>query len=333
MSNKDNIRNDEANQMYFVLRKFPELQNLALDCLHRPEDVVTGSELNSKTKSTSILNLNNSRKKRLPAEFSLPLEDQCTRKTLFPYVGSIASIPEVNEKMDNIRKSVLIERLNYRKSLAKERESFFPLSQIKNKVIDPLNSARSKLTKASLCFDSRSFINSLAGFQEGEPMSKEDVDTQLKRCLQINLSTEENDALFNSMDIDNSKYIDPVEFTRYFLSLGNIARDKSKQIIKIKKKRKEDLVKKEILDEMERQKRWEELSISSFVENDKHTAMKKLRDAAFKWDSTVDTLTTASFEGKYFKLNIYNFLNILLLYNLFFSFFIYLYSKFKTMGI
>lgn len=320
MSN--NIRNDEANRMYFVLRKFPELQNLALDCLHRPEDVVTGSGLNCKTKSNSILNLNNNRKKRLPAEFSLPLEDQCTRKILLPHVGSITSIPEVNEKMDNIRKSVLIERVNYRKSLAKERESFFPLSQIENKVIDPLESARAKLTKASLCFDSRSFINSLAGFQEGEPMNKEDVDIQLKRCLQINLSTEENDALFNSMDKDNSMYIDPVEFTRYFLSLGNIARDKSKQLIQINKKRKEDAIKKQIEDEVERQKKWEELSIASFVDNDKLTAMKKLRDAAFKWDSSVDTLTSAAFEGNYFIFYII-YINNFKIINVFFFIFIY----------
>ena len=84
---------------------------------------------------------------------------------------------------------------------------------------DPLAIANEKLSKAAMSFTPLGSMNVLAGFQ-GQDLNKEELAVQLRRCLQIMLRKEELSALFDSMDVDGSGFIDGVEFTRYFLTLG-----------------------------------------------------------------------------------------------------------------
>lgn len=84
---------------------------------------------------------------------------------------------------------------------------------------DALTEANAKLTKISISFDSGGTNSHLAGFQ-GSKLNKKDFNTQLRRCLNINLRRIELDTLFARMDDDCSGLIDGVEFIRYFFGLG-----------------------------------------------------------------------------------------------------------------
>jgi hypothetical protein len=92
--------------------------------------------------------------------------------------------------------------------------------------VAPVDSADKKLEKISISFDSQSYNSHLAGFS-GSKLAKREFAIQLRRCLNINLSKAEQDALFNKMDVDGSGLIDGVEFVRYFFALGKNARAKT----------------------------------------------------------------------------------------------------------
>lgn len=105
-----------------------------------------------------------------------------------------------------------------------------PHSQVP--AVDPLVSGNEKLTKFAVRYDSRRMNNDLDGFHE-RILDKAYFDYQLKRCLCIYLTPEELDAVFTSIDMDRSGYIDGVEFLRYFFKLGMAARDHIRlQVIK-----------------------------------------------------------------------------------------------------
>ena len=55
-------------------------------------------------------------------------------------------------------------------------------------------------------------------------LTKKELSVLMRRCLNITLKQVELDALFECMDVDKSNLIDGVEFTRYFIDLGNKAR-------------------------------------------------------------------------------------------------------------
>lgn len=92
--------------------------------------------------------------------------------------------------------------------------------------IAPVDAADHKLAKISISFDSQSYNSHLAGFS-GSKLNKREFFIQLRRCLNINLSRVERDALFEKMDVDRSGLIDGVEFVRYFFALGKNARAKT----------------------------------------------------------------------------------------------------------
>lgn len=150
---------------------------------------------------------------------------------------------------------------------------------------DPVTAADQKLTKVSISFDSRSANNDLSGFS-GALLNKRDFQTQLRRCLNINLKQIEVDALFAKMDVDNSGLIDGVEFVRYFFALGIEARWKRhiEKMLRNTKRLEEEKQKK--IDDANKMKEWEAAQVSAFDEADTISAMKKLQNAAFCWDPT-----------------------------------------------
>jgi len=188
-------------------------------------------------------------------------------------------ISEVNA-MRKVKSLLLAERAKKRDEAAAERP------KITGKKMTPLQSAEVKLAKTSLKYDKRCINDDLAGFVDGPGLTLEQLDIQLKRCLNIILSPEELEALFLSMDLDNNKCIDGVEFSRYFFKLGNEYRDRirskkakileDKKILE-KKKKTEDEIK---------QQQYEESVISEFTEKQADDAMKMLSDRAHYFDAS-----------------------------------------------
>ena len=151
--------------------------------------------------------------------------------------------------------------------------------------IDPLVSANNKLAKASISYAPTPNMNILAGFQ-GQDLNPDEFNVQCKRCLQVNLSKKELHALFNSMDADGSGLIDGVEFTRYFLTVGNIAREKV-QLSRIEKQRREEFhLKQHAIEEENKIKLWEKAQVSHDT-TDEHEkkVFKNLAKVALHWDN------------------------------------------------
>merc|ERR1719218_469205 len=97
-----------------------------------------------------------------------------------------------------------------------------------------------------MIYDKRRMNDDLAGFSDGPPLTFGEFDTQLKRCLNINLTRVEIQALFDHMDLDGNKVIDAVEFVRYFFKVGaeyhnqikekqEVVRKKEEQVVEIKR--------------------------------------------------------------------------------------------------
>ena len=150
---------------------------------------------------------------------------------------------------------------------------------------DPLAVANDKMSKAAMSFTPLGSMNVLAGFQ-GQDLDKEQLAVQLQRCLQIVLSKEELTALFDSMDTDRSGLIDGVEFTRYFLTMGNIARSKKiEDKVRLEREEKERL-KKEAEDASLAAKSWEASQVSEGISTaDEDRVFARLAKIALYWDA------------------------------------------------
>jgi hypothetical protein len=215
---------------------------------------------------------------------------------------SKSSLTELSSVMDDFRK-ILIE--NRRKnvmsgssSVASQSTASLKSESAEYEGLTPLEIANKKLKKISVSFDSQSYNSHLAGFQ-GAKLTKNEFETLLRRCLNINLKRIELDALFDTMDADGSLLIDGVEFIRYFFQLGNEARWKMLIDTKeIQTKRKERMKHRRIL-EQQRIKEWEDAQIKKFSDKDYISAMVKLKDAAFNWDPSnhIDSVFTKGFEA------------------------------------
>lgn len=162
--------------------------------------------------------------------------------------------------------------------------------------VDPLTSSNNKLAKASLSYAPTGQVNILQGFQ-GQDLTEEEFDVQLKRCLQVNLSKKELHAMFTAMDADGSGLIDGVEFTRYFLTVGNIARDKIRMAALEKQRREDHMLKMAKIEEHDRLKMWENSQVSVETnENDEERVFRKLALIALHWDNGA-TLSGAKLVG------------------------------------
>ena len=130
---------------------------------------------------------------------------------------------EINH-ISKINRILLTERGKQREALAAERA--LSMGTVLKVELTPLVSAEKKLANIAIKYDARRMNNDLAGFIYGPELTYDEFDTQLRRCLNINLSNEELHALFHQMDSDGNKHIDGVEFTRYFFDLGYKERDR-----------------------------------------------------------------------------------------------------------
>lgn len=152
----------------------------------------------------------------------------------------------------------------------------------------PLEVANAKLTKAALSFTAAGEVNPLKGFQ-GQDLNMEEFNVQLRRCMQINLKKKELKALFGSMDADDSGLIDGVEFTRYFFTLGNVARNKLQVELVASRRREVDEEMRQRVEDDKRMKDWESSHISdleTITTEDEARVFSRLADVALKWDST-----------------------------------------------
>jgi hypothetical protein len=150
---------------------------------------------------------------------------------------------------------------------------------------DPLTTANAKLAKASLSYAPSAEYNILAGFQ-GQDLNEAEFDVQLRRCLQVNLSKKELTAMFRSMDADGSGLIDGVEFTRYFLTVGNIARETTRLETLHKGRREAHRAKMHAIEEVERVKLWESSQIShDTTVEDEQRIFQRLAKVALHWDN------------------------------------------------
>jgi hypothetical protein len=106
-----------------------------------------------------------------------------------------SSFGEINA-MRNVRSGFIGQR-------AKERDE---AALLRPKAIEkkttPLERAELKLAKCSMKYDKRRMNDDLAGFHDGPGLTFDEFDVQLKRCLNIKLTKEECDALFEHMDKD-----------------------------------------------------------------------------------------------------------------------------------
>lgn len=150
-----------------------------------------------------------------------------------------------------------------------------------------LASAEHKLAKAALSFNPLSTVNVLVGFQ-GMPMTLSELNSQLKRSLSINLTKSELQALFDSMDVDGSGFIDGVEFTRYFLSQGVEERKKHKLGTLQRTWQAENERRCAEEKETDMLVAWQAAQVKSSRPEDEESVMRKLENIALKWDSCSD---------------------------------------------
>jgi hypothetical protein len=201
------------------------------------------------------------------------------------------SVVDELQGMTHIRGVLLGERARIRDLRAQERSIVDRTHEL-----SPLERANEKLTKASVSFNALSANNDLSGFQ-GRPLTVTELDVQLKRCLNIKLKSDELAAVFRVMDLDDSKDIDGVEFTRYFFKLGSdaIALMRKRELEREEKEREEKRRLEE--EEARRRKEYEAAHIAPFTEEEKESAMKKLARRAYFFDHNhfIDVLLVRDF--------------------------------------
>jgi hypothetical protein len=152
---------------------------------------------------------------------------------------------------------------------------------------DPLLRANEKLKKIAVSFDPSSTNSHLAGFQ-GAKLHKQEFAILLRRCLNIQLRSVELDALFHTMDADNSSLIDGVEFIRYFFHLGNEAKALMQLETKERQQRRLQRMKEKKEKAMLREIQWQKAQIASFTHKDLASMREKLQKAAFWYDPNND---------------------------------------------
>ena len=272
----------EADHYFRATRQFPELLN-SLRGVERNQKLL-GRDM---TTTRRFANQDGKMKTRSP------LQLKSTHK-LDKLTGSC--LTSLNS-MNSMRNVLMSERARARHERANERLSSTTAQADALKT--PLERANIKLTKKSVSFSSSGNFNVLAGFQ-GSPLTIDELSVQLKRCLNINLKRDELEAVFASMDLDDSGDIDGVEFTRYFFKLGSdrIAerRKKEQEIIDAREKAELEAI------EAERTRRleWENAQISYDITPEiEHEALSKLSSRAYLFDQNhfIDQLLVRDFKS------------------------------------
>lgn len=141
--------------------------------------------------------------------------------------------------------------------------------------LSPLQQATDKVAKVSLSFDFRSANNPLAGFY-GTELNKKEFAQALRRCLNINLSRPELDALFDSMDANGNGRVDGVEFVRYFFRVGGDEKAAARRSCAASLARRSY--------PGPNNPNPPAFQPPSYDEHEATSAMRKLAEAAFRWD-------------------------------------------------
>lgn len=149
--------------------------------------------------------------------------------------------------------------------------------------IDPLTRANEKLKMIAISFDAQSANSHLDGFQ-GSKLTKEELTTQLRRCINVHLRPTELDALFSSMDRDDSAHIDGVEFVRYFFKLGNEARTAQQHETRERQLKRAQRRAMEKDREIDRIRLWEANQIVQHTEEDTASAWRKLEAISLRYE-------------------------------------------------
>lgn len=91
--------------------------------------------------------------------------------------------------------------------------------------IDPITSAKAKLSKFSMSFDPATKENQrmIIGFH-GQRLTRDSFGVLIRQGMHIVLSIVEVDALYGTMDVSQDGTFDGKEFTRKFFNLGSTAR-------------------------------------------------------------------------------------------------------------
>ena len=217
----------------------------------------------------------NPREKRKGKHKERPIVLESTHK-LSKLTGS--SFNDINA-IRKVKCALIARRSKEREEEAKRRPRLAP------NLLTPLQRAEYKLGKCSMIYDKRRMNDDLAGFSDGPPLTFGEFDTQLKRCLNINLTRVEIQALFDHMDLDGNKVIDAVEFVRYFFKVGGEFHSRIKEKeekIKKEEERQMEIKKEEILI---KQQQMESNVISSYTQEDIDKAMMKLCEKSFYFDA------------------------------------------------
>jgi Ca2+-binding EF-hand superfamily protein len=156
-----------------------------------------------------------------------------------------------------------------------------------------------KLRNAARLYDkSTPGAPSMRGF-DGAYLEPHIFKEQLRRVFNLKLTPSELGALMHAFDDDGDGTINCAEFTKNFLKLGFNEREIELKEMQEKQKLHEETRRQEEMKKLEDQRRKNELLVAfDFTEDDFNSAIKKLTEAAWKYDKNMPgTVGLDAFQG------------------------------------
>lgn len=190
-------------------------------------------------------------------------------------------LPHINQ-LSTFRNEVLTNHFRHNPTPAADTHSSTKLSK------DPFERAKEKLTRLSLSFDSKSSFNIMSGFAD-KYMSNVYFKSQIKHCLFISLTADEEESLFAYFLRVGSDTIDGADFSRFLLKLGSEARQKLRD--ELVKKRNEEVIERKSaqMEESARRRAYEDEHVTfRYSAEDTSTMLHKLSEAALKFEEQSD---------------------------------------------
>jgi hypothetical protein len=281
-----NAMNERMNNFRSVTRAEVEADHLFKATRHFPE-------LRQSMRNQKMLQVTNGRDMATTQKYKNEKRRPITLKSTNRLDKLTGSCLGELTSMTSIRGVLMSERDRQRELRQAEREGV----GMDMGCLTPLARANMKLTKVSVSFNAQSSNNDLSGFQSGLPLSLNEFDRQLRRCLNITLTREELEDVFANMDADGSGDIDGVEFTRYFFKLGS----EHKAMLRLRETERLEVEARDAaaVNEREAQRRleWEAAQIGTFTPEEEVSATAKLSRRAYHFDHNhfIDMLLTRDF--------------------------------------
>ena len=200
------------------------------------------------------------------------------------------------QEVKNVHHELILKRKQNNAELELLTATVKPKAKVKE--TDPLTIAKNKLSKLSISHDPFSVNNHLKAFV-GVDLTEKQLRMLLRRCLNVYLSKVEMSALFKSMDEDDSKLIDGVEFVKYFIELGNEERHKLRKHLYERLEKEQILLAEKKVRERQQLKEWQDSQVTAFGPEDLQSANEKLAKVALQWDTSsfLSQNTQRTFEG------------------------------------